>query len=202
MLSISEAGIHFSASADDPAEVHLYLVSRDGVVRQLTETFGVHSGAFCGDLAVFSSVSFAEPGRTIRVVRIDEDGQAKDLCTIENRAEKPSLTLNATLLRLGSRSLRAALILPSGHVAGTKLPVLMDPYGGPHAQRVAASYDSHLTSQWLADQGYAVLVVDGRGTPGRGPDWDRAIHHDFSGATLEDQVEALQAAAPRIPTWT
>jgi dipeptidyl-peptidase-4 len=199
VLSVSDSGVYFAASAEDPAETHLFLISRDGVVRQLTETFGVHSGAFAGDLAVFSSVTFAEQGRAVRVVRIDEDGNAKDLCEVENRAEKPSITLNGILLRLGSRELRSALILPTGHVAGTKLPVLMDPYGGPHAQRVTASYDSHLSSQWLADQGYAVLVVDGRGTPGRGPEWDRAIHHDFSGSTLEDQVDALQAAAAQNP---
>ena len=50
-----------------------------------------------------------------------------------------------------------------------------------------------------ADQGFAVLVADGRGTPGRGPAWDRAVRDDFAGATLEDQVDALHAAAERFP---
>ena len=199
VLGLSEAGIFFSASAEDPAETHLFLVSRDGVVRQLTETFGVHSGAFSGELAVFSSVVFAEPGVTTRVVRIDEDGDVKDLCEVANVADQPGLVLNARMLRLGERSLRSILILPTGHVEGARLPVLLDPYGGPHSQRVTATHNGHLGSQWLADQGFAVLVVDGRGTPGRGPAWDRAIHHDFSGATLEDQVDALQAAAAQFP---
>jgi dipeptidyl-peptidase-4 len=55
-----------------------------------------------------------------------------------------------------------------------------------------------LTSQWLADHGFAVLVVDGRGMFGRGPAWDRSIYRDFT-VTLEDQVEALHAAAERFP---
>jgi dipeptidyl-peptidase-4 len=199
VLSLTAAGIYFTASADDPAETHIFLVSRDGVLRQLTETFGMHSGAFAADLAVFSSAVFAEYGMVARVVRIDDDGDVKELCVVRNVADRPALTLNAAMLRLGERSLRSVLILPTGHVAGARLPVLLDPYGGPHAQRVTASYASQLSSQWLADQGFAVLVVDGRGTPGRGPAWDRAIHHDFAGATLADQVDALHAAAEQFP---
>jgi dipeptidyl-peptidase 4 len=44
-----------------------------------------------------------------------------------------------------------------------------------------------------------VVVADGRGTPGRGPDWDRAVWHDLAGPVLDDQVEALHAAAERHP---
>jgi dipeptidyl-peptidase-4 len=54
-------------------------------------------------------------------------------------------------------------------------------------------------SQWFADQGFAVLVTDGRGTPGRGPAWERAIHRDLAGPVLDDQVEALHAVAARHP---
>ena len=32
----------------------------------------------------------------------------------------------------------------------------------------------YLASQWLADQGFCVVVADGRGTPNRGPAWERA----------------------------
>ena len=56
---------------------------------------------------------------------------------------------------------------------------------------------AHLTSQWFADHGFAVLVVDGRGVNGRGPAWDREVYRDFK-VTLEDQVEALHAAAERF----
>nr|WP_230420402.1 prolyl oligopeptidase family serine peptidase [Catenulispora pinistramenti] len=199
VLAVGEHGVQFTASADDPAEVHVFLASRDGVVRQLTETFGVHSAAFGADLAVITSTSFSEPGSTARVVRVDEDGDTKDLCTVRNVAERPGLKLNATMVRLGERALRGVLILPTGHVPGTKLPVLMDPYGGPHAQRALAAHNMHLASQWLADQGFAVLVVDGRGTPGRGPEWDRAIYRDFAGPVVQDQVDAVQAAAAQNP---
>jgi dipeptidyl-peptidase 4 len=41
------------------------------------------------------------------------------------------------------------------------------------------------------------VVADGRGTPGRGPEWDRSIAADWAGVVLDDQVAALQAAAER-----
>ena len=91
-------------------------------------------------------------------------------------------------------------MLPREHVEGSgKLPVLMDPYGGPHAQRVVASRGAYLNSQWLADQGFAVVIVDGRGTPARGPAWERAIAGDLATAVLEDQVDALQSLATTHP---
>jgi dipeptidyl-peptidase-4 len=74
----------------------------------------------------------------------------------------------------------------------------MDPYGGPHGPRVLAAHNAHLTSQWFADQGFAVVVADGRGTPGRGISWEHAVYRDFAGPVLEDQVDALHAAAERF----
>jgi len=119
--------------------------------------------------------------------------------TIASLAERPALPgLRVKLLRAGRQELRTALLLPSWHEPGSaKLPVLMDPYGGPHAQRVLASADAYLTSQWFADQGFAVVVADGRGTPGRGPEWDRAVAGDLASPALEDQVDALAAVANR-----
>jgi len=89
-------------------------------------------------------------------------------------------------------------VLPSWHEPGSgKLPVLMDPYGGPHMQRVVAAQSAFADPQWFAEQGFAVVVADGRGTPGRGPGWDRAVAGDLAGPVLEDQVAALEAAAAR-----
>ena len=105
-------------------------------------------------------------------------------------------------MSVGQRDLRAALVLPHWYEPdlGLRLPVLMDPYGGPHGQRVAATADDYLTSQWFADQGFAVIVADGRGTPGRGPDWDRTVAGDLSACALEDQADALAAVADLCAT--
>jgi dipeptidyl-peptidase-4 len=76
--------------------------------------------------------------------------------------------------------------------------VLLDPYGGPHAQRVVKARSAYLDSQWFAEQGFAVVIADGRGTPARGPAWERAVAGDLAGPVLEDQVDALAAAADRF----
>ena len=74
----------------------------------------------------------------------------------------------------------------------------MDPYGGPHAQRVVQSYNAYLSSQWFADQGFAVVIVDGRGTPGRGSEHERAVHGDLASLVLEDQIDGLYQAADEL----
>ena len=61
-----------------------------------------------------------------------------------------------------------------------------------------AARGAYLTSQWFAEQGFAVLVADGRGTPGRGPAWDRAVAGNLADPVLEDQVDALHAAAEQF----
>jgi dipeptidyl-peptidase 4 len=57
---------------------------------------------------------------------------------------------------------------------------------------------AHLEAQWFADQGFAVLIADGRGTPYRGAAWERSVRREYLDAALEDQVEALHAAAERF----
>jgi dipeptidyl-peptidase-4 len=84
---------------------------------------------------------------------------------------------------------------PSKFDGDQRLPVLLDPYGGPGHARVVKSRGSYLTSQWFADQGFAVVVVDGRGTPGRSPSWERAVHHDLAGPVIDDQADALAELA-------
>ncbi|WP_439660757.1 prolyl oligopeptidase family serine peptidase [Lentzea sp. HUAS TT2] len=183
VLDIADGSILVSASAEDPTQVHVYDVGAD--TRKLSTEDGVHSAVRGGETVVEISATLDSFGSRARV------GEH----VIESWADTPVLKASPRMLTLGERSIRAALLLPNGHVPGTKLPVLMDPYGGPHAQRVLSVQNAFLASQWLADQGFAVLVADGRGTPGRGLAWEREIAYDFAGATLEDQVDALHAAA-------
>jgi dipeptidyl-peptidase-4 len=189
ILDTSEA-VLFSASEDDPTQVHLYRWTPGEGVERLTSEPGVHSGAGAGPVTVRVSATTADPRAEVAVIR---DGEP--VGRIRSNAELPPAEARPRFLSLGDRALRAALLLPGGSNPARPLAVLMDPYGGPHFARVMRSQGAHLTSQWFADElGVAVLVVDGRGTPGRGPEWDRAVHRDLS-IPLEDQVDALHAAA-------
>jgi dipeptidyl-peptidase-4 len=192
VTSVTTEDVLVRASEADPTQIHTYRVRKDGVER-LSVGDGVHAIARSGDVTVRLSTGLGFFGTAAEVFR----GSVR-VGGIESLAETPSITPNVQLLELGERGLRGALLLPTGYVDGS-LPVLLDPYGGPHAQRVVQTRNAFTASQWLADQGFAVLVVDGRGTPGRGPGWERAIHLDFAGATLDDQVDALHAAAEQFP---
>jgi dipeptidyl-peptidase 4 len=189
----------FTASGAEPAEIGLWLYREATGAQQLSPPGGVHSGTRSGGSMVMISRTLADPGPTVQILQDARTPTPK--ARIEVRAEQPSLpATQPDLFPAGPEQIRCALLLPSWHRPGAaRLPVLLDPYGGPHAQRVLAAQGAFHTSQWLAEQGFAVLVADGRGTPGRGPDWDRAVWHDLAGPVLEDQVTALQAAAGRHP---
>lgn len=181
-----------------PTEVGVYTWSRHEGVRPM-EPEGVAPGVWrarrAGRTTVLAARGLDRPGVDVSVHR---DGQPAQ--RIESFAETPAIQVNVRLLTLGERGLRAALLFPNGHVPGSgSLPVLLDPYGGPGMQRVVAAAGAYLTSQWFADQGFAVLVADGRGTPGRGPEWARTIRGDLATPVLEDQVDALHAAAAEWP---
>jgi len=193
VLDVIERGVVVSASEDDPAQILVYLVTWEREVTALTDE-GVTSVALGGpDTTVRVQAGMDHFGVTYTV----QYGQSRH--EITSYAETPPLTPEVSLLWAGERRLRTGVVLPRGHVAGTRLPVLLDPYGGPHHQEVLAARNLWLEPQWLADQGFAVVVADGRGTPGRGTDWERVIAGDLATVPIEDQVDALHAVAAEHP---
>jgi dipeptidyl-peptidase-4 len=178
----------FTASGA-PAEIGLWTYQRGIGLHCLTPSPGVFTGRLRGGTAVISGQAPDADGSTTTVHRCD--GVA---VPIRSLADSPDLVPRLKILESGP-----AVLLPRSHRRGDPLPVLMDPYGGPHAQRVLAARNAFLTSQWFADQGFAVVVADGRGTPGRGAAHERAVLGDLATPALEDQVEALRAAAAAFP---
>jgi dipeptidyl-peptidase 4 len=182
------------AGSQEPTEVHLWRVVPGGPAERLTAEPGQHSAAAAGGVTVVTSAGLDRDGTSTTVHRA-----GRPVATIGSLGETPAVRPRPRLLRAGPRALRAALLLPDGPPPTGPLPVLLDPYGGPHHRQVLAARDRFLVAQWFADQGFAVLVADGRGTPGRGPAWERAVHRDLAGPVLEDQVEALHAVAAERP---
>ncbi|WP_182907768.1 DPP IV N-terminal domain-containing protein [Microbispora sp. H13382] len=192
VLDVDGDTVLFSASGE-PTEVHVWTYSAGtgtkGTISPVTTEPGVHSGRRAGGVTLVARQSLDTEGTTVTVGSV----------SIKSLAERPGLEPRVSLVRSGSRELSTAVLLPSWHVPGSgPLPVLMDPYGGPHAQRVLSARRMFLESQWWAEQGFAVVVADGRGTPGRGPAFEREMLHDFTIA-LQDQVDALQGVAALHP---
>ncbi|MGO8961931.1 MAG: prolyl oligopeptidase family serine peptidase [Streptosporangiaceae bacterium] len=197
VLGVDGDTILFTACADDPASTSLWTAGPDGVQR-VSPADGTHSGQLAAGTLLLISRVLADSDVSVRVLRPGPDGHPVAMATIGSVAERPNLPAPRPMLgwSAGPIGIRTAILLPSWHEPGSaKLPVLCDPYGGPHGKRVMAAGAAFLNSQWFAEQGFAVVVADGRGTPGRGPQWDRAVAGDLADPVLEDQVEALASAA-------
>ncbi|MFF1522686.1 prolyl oligopeptidase family serine peptidase [Streptomyces sp. NPDC058284] len=205
VLAAAGERLWFTASTE-PTEVHVWTFdhaghgpgperrSGTGTLKQISSGPGVHTAAVGGDTVVLDSRT--PDGQTVTVLRGGEP-----VGRIAVYAEEPVVTPRPRHLTLGKRELRGALYLPSWYEPGSgKLPVLLCPYSGPGIQLVVhARAWWTVVAQWFAEQGYAVLIADGRGTPGRGEDWAKAVHGDQLTPVLDDQVAAVHAAAERFP---
>ncbi len=180
----------FRAWDGDPTQGLLFRVSSGGDVTPADLEPGDHSAVTGGGVTVVHS--YGEDAQHPFVTVRTPDGGAHALASTP---ETPVVDPRPVYATLGERDLRAALNLPAGHDGTSPLPVLLSPYGGPHGQEVVRSRGAYREQQWFADRlGAAVLTIDGRGTPGRGTGWERAILRDFS-VTLQDQVDGLHAGA-------
>ena len=195
VLAVDGDTVLFSAS-QDPAEIQLWTCAPGSGPAPLTRAAGVHGGTRAGGVTVVTGRSLEHDGTRVHVER---DGTT--IARITSQAEPLGLDLRIEQFRAGQSQLATAVLLPSWHMPGSgPLPVLMSPYGGPALQLVLRARTWWFgVSQWFAEQGFAVVVADGRGTPGRGPAWDRTVRGDIGGPVLDDQVTALHAAAERYP---
>jgi dipeptidyl-peptidase 4 len=198
ITSVDGDCVLFTASRE-PRDIDVWQYGPAGLT-QITPGEGVFGGLRAGGTTVLTAHTLSADGASVRVLRDGPDrAAATEVARIGSVAEHPNLPHPEPVLsHAGPRAIRTALLFPSWHEPGSgTLPVLLDPYGGPGAQRVLTARSAFLASQWLAEQGFAVLVADGRGTPGRGPEWDRAVWRDLAGPVLDDQIAALEAAAER-----
>jgi dipeptidyl-peptidase-4 len=180
-------------ATDEPTELHVWRLGADGALARISEGAGVHGAIVEGELAVIVSETTGAPHPTATLRRADAA-----VHTFDRFAATPVLEAKPVFLSLGPKELRTALFTPNGEVPSEPLPVLLNPYGGPHWGRVARTQRAFLEDQWLADQGFVVLVIDGRGTPYRGVAWEQSVHGSYADIALEDQVEGLHAAAEAL----
>lgn len=184
---------------DNDLVVHRLDLEQDYVTGTIGSSLLLTISANAGTLEWRRELRFLLPLAAVNSSLFASDPDAP-VRTVESLAMTPPVRPNSTLIKTGERELNTAILWPAGHVPGSgKLPVIMNPYGGPHAQRVLGIGRSYVTPQWMADQGYAVVVTDGRGSPGRGPAWERSIHHDLAALPLQDQVDSLQALLAQYP---
>jgi len=85
--------------------------------------------------------------------------------------------------------------------AGKKIPLLNNPYGGPHGQTVRDTWGGagFLFNQVLMHDGIAILQVDNRGMGARGKKFAAALMHNFGEIELKDQLASIDQALEKFP---
>lgn len=104
-----------------------------------------------------------------------------------------------TTVSVDGRSLNAVVLRPRDFDPALRYPVINSVYAGPTTTVVNAPARAHLRNQWLADQGFIVVAIDARGTPGRGRAWERAVKGDLIAVPLAEQAAATLALCDAFP---
>ena len=190
--------VYFNCNKDDPRQRQLYSVKLDGsALQRISREDGTHAVTFADDgkhyfdkfsslmtpprLSVCSSAAACNPAWNSR--SIDAYGLAAPKF-LEFKASDDT-------------TLYGELLLPPDSSAATKIPLIVNIYGGPAAQLVTNSWiqdwsgSSGLFHEILAREGFAIFTVDNRGTPARNRKFQTAIRHQFGAIELQDQLAAL-----------
>ncbi len=161
---------------------------------------GLHDARFAeGGHAVFVDRFAGADGSAATLVRA-ADGRV--LATVPSRAEPPPALPAPEFTTAGPLALDAVILRPAWAATaapGQRFPVVLSVYAGPTVKMVERAPRRYLDDQCLADQGFVVVSLDGRGTPGRGRDWERATRGNLIDLPLADQVDGLRALGARYP---
>ena len=199
--------VYFQAAAPDAHQRQVFVSHKNGKTEQLTSQAGWNTATFSGDYRYFLnqwSDYDTPPVFTIR------DRKGKELITLEDNA-----SLRATIAEYGFTpkkpftfttsegvTLDGWMILPpevdrgEGREERGRFPVIMHQYSGPGSQQVVNSWRAGSMGQggafdyYLAQQGFIVVTVDGRGTGGRGAEFEKCTYLRLGELESRDQVEA------------
>ena len=187
--------VYYLSNEGDPREQQLWAVKLDGTgKRQVTTQPGSHAVVMSPNAKFFSD----EMSSTLTPPKVSLCRNEKECDTFWTApsvadyelAEPEQLELKAAD---GKTTLYGSLVLPAGKAKKDSIALIVNPYGGPHAQVVKNSWNGRglLFDEVLAQHGYAVLHVDNRGMGGRGREFAQTAYHDFGPVQLQDQLAAV-----------
>jgi dipeptidyl-peptidase-4 len=194
-----EAGTALVRASADPTQAQLWRVPLDrsrGAPERLTQDAGEHFAVVSEDHGTRVRVSATRDAPERFVVERADGRVAGELRSV---AAQPPFEPRVEWTAVGDRGFHAVLVRPREFRPDARYPVVVSVYGGPLARVVGSAPREYLLEQWLADRGFVVVSLDGRGTPGRGREWERALRGRIGEIPLEDQVAGLQALGARYP---
>lgn len=192
--------VYYAANELGPQDKQVYVAHQNGKTERLTAREGYNSATFSAGYKYFIN-TWSDINTP--VVYTLNNNSGKVLSTlVDNKGLKEKLAA----YDLGTRELfsfttsegvklNGWMVKPAGFDASRRYPVIMYQYGGPGNQQVLNSWNigmcgqGALLEQYMAQQGYVVVCVDGRGTGGRGAEFEKCTYLRLGELEAKDQVE-------------
>ena len=199
----SKGLVYFSGRADSVLESHLYTAPlfKKGETTRITEAGSYHNVVMADDHQSFID-SFSSVNQPTSVALRKSNGEfitwleqnklddAHPLSPYLSHLVTPEY---GTLKASDGQTLNYRLFKPAKMKKGVKHPVIVNVYGGPHAQRVTNSWRSkNLYFQYMVQQGYVVFQLDNRGSYNRGKKFEDAIYKHLGVVEVEDQITGVE----------
>ncbi|HMU07553.1 MAG TPA: DPP IV N-terminal domain-containing protein [Kaistella sp.] len=188
--------IFYTSTQETPLERHLYKVNWNTFkTEKLTNQAGMHTGILSKDgNHLYDSYSNANSPRIVNVINTNTL-KSKNLITSENTLknyQRPEIK-NVTLSADDGTPLYGKLILPTDFDASKKYPVIVYLYNGPHLQLITNSFPAsgNLWYEYMAQRGYIVFTMDGRGSSNRGQKFEQAVFRHLGETEMKDQLKGV-----------
>lgn len=192
----ADGSFYYSSNEESPLQQTIYKVDRKGKKTKLSANVGTNSAQFSSNMKYYLN-RFSNT-TTPTVVTLN-DNSGKVLTTlIDNAALKEKLSARQlpqteffSFTTERGTQLNGWMMKPTNFQASKKYPVLMYQYSGPGSQEVLDHY-SVSWETYMASQGFIVVCVDGRGTGGRGAEFEKCTYLNLGVKEAEDQVSAAK----------
>lgn len=198
--------VYYQAAALNAHDRQIYVSHTNGKVERLTNQEGWNTAIFSGDFQYFVNTwsDYNTPyvyttrkndGKIIATNVDNHELKAKTQQYGWSKREAFSFTTSEGI------KLDGWIVKPADFSASKKYPVIMYQYSGPGSQQVVNSWNAGAMGQggafdqYLAQQGFIVVCVDGRGTGGRGADFEKSTYLKLGALESKDQVETASYLA-------
>lgn len=193
--------VYYQAAALGPSDRQVYVAHKNGKTVRLSDKKGWNTALFSGDYQYFVN-TWSDYNTPYVVTTRDNNGRV--ISTLQDNAELKAKVAESGFAKREPFSfttsegvqLNGWILKPLNFDASKRYPVIMHQYSGPGSQQVTDSWSAGSMGQggafdsYLAQQGFIVVSVDGRGTGGRGADFEKCTYLKIGDLESKDQVEA------------
>lgn len=192
--------VYYQAAALGATDRQVYVTHKNGKTVRLTDREGWNTAFFSGDFQYFVNTwsdyntpyVFTTRTREGKLINTIEDNKAvKQLVSDYGFCKREPFSFTTS----EGVALNGWMVKPKDFDANKKYPVIMHQYSGPGSQQVTNSWSAGSMGQggafdsYLAQEGFIVVSVDGRGTGGRGSEFEKCTYLNLGNLESKDQVE-------------